>query len=237
VYHANGAPRLGVSLCFDSSEGGGGAATGGEGGGEGGKTGEGENSDPPKTNDADKTLTQAQVNSIVKRRAEELVAKELGVGLDAAKALIAKGTALEETQKTELQKATDKAAKDAREAADKEWEGKLAATQRAADLRLIEAEVRGMAHTAGFHDPEDAWLRVRAQAEGDAPTVKLDDAGKVLGVKEALDKLAKDKPYLVKTGDGTHTPAPPRNGGGGDGPQAKYEQGARELIFGGTRRR
>lgn len=235
LYHSNGAPKLGVQVCFSA---------GGDNPGGGGTPplgGTPPPNDPPGGDPpGEKTLTQAQVNAIVKKRAEDLTKAELGgLTLEDAKALIQKARAVEDAAKTETERAVEAAKKEARKQADEEWAAKLAAEKAASALTLIKAEVKTQAAGLNFHDPEDAWLRLQALTTGDTPTLVLDDKGNPTGVKEALDKLAKEKPYLVKTGDGSHLPNPPRNGGGGDDKAAadRMALGASEIVFGGRRTR
>ena len=72
--------------------------------------------------------------------------------------------------------------------------------------RLIQAETRVAAATMGFVSPEDAY-RLADLAE-----VVVDDDGSVSGVKKALEKLAKDKPYLLDGKRDGSPGTPPRSG-------------------------
>lgn len=101
---------------------------------------------------------------------------------------------LEASQKTELEKAVDKA----------KAEGRTEATT-AANSRLVKAEARAMAAAAKFRDPTDAVAFL------DLSTVKVDDDGDIdtKAIESALADLAAAKPYLLAS-DG---PAPSFQGG------------------------
>lgn len=117
---------------------------------------------------------------------------------EAAKRLVA----IEEQNKTELERAVDKAAQEARQ--------QYAAT---ANTRLINSEVKAAAAALGFHDPADAAVQLRDHF-GD---IAVTDDGDVdeKAVKALIDELAKNKPYLVKSdirpqplpGQGLHQPS------------------------------
>jgi hypothetical protein len=110
---------------------------------------------------------------------------------DAAKRL----AAIEEQNKTELERAVDKASQEAR-------------TQYAtvANARLIRSEVKAAAAALGFHDPADAAVQLR-DAFGDI-TVSEDGDVDEKAVKALIEKLASEKPYLVKSDSGKPLPLP-----------------------------
>lgn len=150
-------------------------------------------------NATDKTFTQAEVDQIVKARAERMVKQRLGdVDIDELRKKAERFDELEAANKTELEKATE-----AITAANTRAERAEAALK---NERLTSA-VTAAAQKAGFIDPTDAAALVDQSAiefDGDAPK-NLD---KLLGT------LAKSKPHLVKEG------APePTNGSGDGGPQ------------------
>lgn len=100
------------------------------------------------------------------------------------------------TEKEKLEKAIaakDKDVADAKAAAE--------TAQAGARQTLIKAEVRIQARELGFADLSDV------EKLADLTGVSVDDDGGVTGVKEALEKLAKAKPYLIK--DGTKPPGSP----------------------------
>jgi hypothetical protein len=76
--------------------------------------------------------------------------------------------------------------------------------------RLIRAEVASVARDLEFADPDDAWKLA------DLAEVKADDDLNVdrALVKKTLEKLAKDKPYLLKVGGGAPKPGTPPRGMG-----------------------
>lgn len=102
----------------------------------------------------------------------------------------------EETELSELDKAKQRAA-------DLEAQSKAQAEQ--VNAKLIKAEVRAVAGQMGFRDLSDAQL-------ADLSEVEITDDGDVKGVKEALEALAKAKPYLL-SGE-PQKPAAPQTGGG-----------------------
>lgn len=110
--------------------------------------------------------------------------------------------AIEEQNKTELERAVDKASQEARQ--------QYAAT---ANTRLIRSEVKAAAAALGFHDPADAAVQLHDHF-GD---IAVTDDGDVdeKAVKALIDELATTKPYLVKgdprpqplLGQGLHQPS------------------------------
>ncbi|NMH68607.1 scaffolding protein [Bacillus sp. RO3] len=75
---------------------------------------------------------------------------------------------------------------------DKLVEEKLKAEREKTFTRLRNSEVKIQAKELGFADWEDAL------ALADLSEVKEDDKGNIVGVKEALEELAKKKPHLLK---------------------------------------
>lgn len=69
--------------------------------------------------------------------------------------------------------------------------------------RVIRSEVRVVASELGFADPSDAHRFL------DDDAIELDDDGEPKNVKALLEKLAKDKSYLLKT-EGAGSAGPPR---------------------------
>ena len=149
----------------------------------------------PSGGDAPK-FTQADLDRVVgERLARESKKYE---GFDQLKKDAAELKALKEAQLTDQQK------KDA------ELDGLKTKLQEATTTaeqqrviiqeRLIRAEVTTIATGLGFRDPGDAWRLV------DLAEVKIDDDYTVdtKAVKLALEKLAKDKPYLVGGNNAPH---------------------------------
>jgi hypothetical protein len=120
-----------------------------------------------------------------------------------------------EANQSEAEKATAKAVKEATEQVTAAGNG-----------RLVRAEVKAAAATAGFHDPHDAALLL---AEKFAQ-VKVGNDGQVdeAAVKSLVEDLAKSKPHLVKTGSNGATPLPGQ-GGHGQGPASGKEAGLAEA--------
>lgn len=179
-------------------QGGGGAGTGGGGatGGDGGAVGGGAQPFATFASEADLT---ARLDTEGKARLEAL-AKELGFDSvdDMKEAAKAKKEA-DEKAKTELEKAQE---------AVKKAETEKKAALETANQRLINAEIKLAAQAAGFVDPADAIALI------DRAGVKVDDQGNVTGVKEAVEKLAKDKPHLIGQG-GKPSGSPGSQGNGG----------------------
>lgn len=171
----------------------GGGAGGASGGDDDPNAGGGTDNQPTS-----KTFTQAELDAVVAKRLErERKSWEAKVEEEKRKA------ALTETERLKVEK--DESDKRAAEAI------------RNANDRLVRAEVTLLASQLGIVDP-DAALTLMAR-DG----VSVDDSGKVVGVKEALEKLVSSKPYLKQ-----QTAAPARSGGdfssGGGGSSFTLEQ-------------
>lgn len=86
------------------------------------------------------------------------------------------------------------------------------------ELRIRQAVVTEAARL-GFADPEDAWHLV------DLSIIDVDEEGRITGVREALRKLAAQKPYLLR---GRGMP-----GAGEPGRQRPSPEELRRQLFGG----
>lgn len=178
------------------------AGDAGAGGGGGSGSGEGEGKNGAGTNDknaggGDSSKNQpfaifpdeASFSARIKRegRAQlEMAAKELGFeSVEAMQAAAKAKKEADDKSKSELE--MEKAAREKAEA-----EGKSALAK--ANERLINAEIKIAAQAARFVDPGDAVALV------DRTNVQIDDAGKITGVKEAVETLAKAKPHLIGKG-------------------------------------
>lgn len=163
-----------------------------------------------------KTFSQDELNRVV----EERLARERGKfkDYDDLKKKAGEWEKAEQARMSEQEK-LQKAAKDL-EAKVAELQG--AATAREAEIqqRLIRAEVRTVAATMQFISPEDA------HSLADLAGVTVGEDGTIKGVKEALEKLVKAKPYLVQ-GNGAGGGTPQR--GKPPGKDGKQEQ-ARPVI-------
>jgi hypothetical protein len=140
-----------------------------------------------------KTFTQDEVNRFL---AEEKRKAQGRFGdYDELKAKAAKLAEYEAQNATELEKAMKKAADEARA----DVTGKT-------NTRLVRAEVKAAAAALGFHNPAVA----ATQLADKFAAIKVDDTGDVdeVAVKALVEQLAKDEPYLVKTGTGRPQPLP-----------------------------
>lgn len=195
------APNIGVPRVLNlrglrfmtAGEGGDGGAGGASGAGDGGQGGDG--------GDAGKTFTQADVDRIIAQRLQRATAEYS----DYAE-LKEKASQLDELQ---AQNASDH--EKALAAARKEVRDEVTGKTRA---QLVNAEARALAAAAKFRDPGD----VIAQLGAKLADVAVDDDGLVDGVavKELVEALAKDKPYLVETGDDGKHQVPGAGARGGD---------------------
>lgn len=196
--------------------------------------------DPPKT-----TFSQEELNAKLaeerretERRVKQKLKDEDYKDYDSLKAAASeleklKGESASETEKRE---------KAAREAAIKErdeyWQAEIAKVRNEANLTLIQAEIKSLGSGLNFHDTEDAVLRLsdyvnlEEEVAGSETEIGFDKDGKIVGVEAALKKLAKDKPYLIKTaaaGGSSKTPIL-GNGGGGGNQQQERERIARDTA-------
>lgn len=158
-----------------------------------------------KGTDLPKTFTQGELDSIVKERLARAQAK---VGdYDDLKKRAEAYDRLEEEQKSELQKAVDKAKTEATNTAKAE-------TNAVWQDRLVRSEVK-VAAAGKLADPNDAVNLI------DLSEFKLDAEGNVdeKKIAAAIDKLVADKPYLAANGS--------RRG-------ASFDAGARGAAPAGT---
>lgn len=150
---------------------------------------------PPETggeqDGGERTFTQEELDAVVRQRLERERSKY--IDYDDLKAKASKWAEHEEAQKTELQKLQDKADKLERE---------KQASEAGYRDRLLRAEVRIQAAQMGFRNPDDAYRLADLQG------LEIDDDGNAAGVKEALDKLVQDRPYLLDV-DESGKPRPP----------------------------
>jgi hypothetical protein len=190
-------------LLFAADDGG--SSGSGNGDGSGQNAGKNQNQD-----DGKRSFTQAELDALFAERAKyaankavtDLLAEFNVKDADELKTRLTKASELEQAQMTELQKAQKEAAdaKAAQVQADKAKFDALAL----ANERLMRGAVLALA--ANFNDPADAWAHV------DRAKVTVDDTGEVKGAKEAVEALAKAKPYLLK-GAQTSPRGTPRPGG------------------------
>lgn len=146
--------------------------------------------------DGGKTFTQADLDRVVKERLERERGKYSDY--DDLKAAAKKLKDLETSQLSETEKRDRKIQE--LESAKAKWEAEAETRERGVAERVIRSEVRMVAGVMGFTSPDDAY-HLAELAE-----VQLDNDGNVQGVEAALKKLAKDKPYLLKTAGGPGSP-------------------------------
>lgn len=181
-------------------EGTGGTGSGGDGGtgGDNNGTGTGDTETPREKalrEEKDRHFTKAQ------KAAQDLAEKELKL-----KEATDKLEEIENKDKSEVERATKAAAKAEKELADAKAADE-SSKKMIKDLQIKVAFLQSTKYT--WHDPETALLLV-----GNYGELTIGDDGKVAGLEKAVDALAKDKAFLVKTGSGEGG-----NGGGATGQQ------------------
>lgn len=156
------------------------AGTGDEAPPEGGAAGGAGAPDAGGTTPPEKTFTQAEMEAILGERLRRVKPDpEL-----ARKA--AEFDRLQEGQKTELEKAQEKATK---------AEARAAEAEARANQRLIRAEIVAQATAQNAVDPDTIVALLGANE-----SITVDDDGNVSGAKEAVKALLKEKAFLTKTG-------------------------------------
>lgn len=144
--------------------------------------GEGQGSAPPAQQQGgndEKTFNQQAVNALIGARLKEARQQWEKDQKDAA-----------ETAEAEKRGDYEKALAREREKA-AAAEERAAATERTARERIVRSEIRSVATELKFADPADAWRFVNPD------DVTVSDAGEPTNVTALVEKLAKEKPYLV----------------------------------------
>lgn len=157
------------------------------GGGDGALAGAQDGTQPPAYTPPG---SQADLDRIIESRLareRQKLAGEYGGDASSVKAQLAEYEKYKESQKTETEKAIDEAKK-----------GTASEVTQRFLTRLVGSEVKAIAASVGFNDPSDA-LTVINQAE---LPVK-DDEPDTDAIKKLIEKLAADKPYLLKAGKPT----------------------------------
>lgn len=196
-------------LYFDANpDTGGGSSNDGKSGnsgdGKGGNEGE-------KTVQLTQSALDAMFSDRAKRGAEAAVKSLLEkLGLeneDALTAVVGKAKQVEDSQKTELQKLQDEMTK-AQEKAKKAEEEKKAILEQATE-RLMKASVLAEATSQTFRPDavNDVWLFVDRKAI-------TEKDGEFTGVKEAVQAIAKAKPWMLAEKSKTPGTPPPQNNSG-----------------------
>lgn len=155
-----------------------------------------EDQTPAETPPEEKTFTQADLDRVVSERLKR--EREKFGDVDELRQKAKDYDALQEAQKTELQKAADRA-----EAA----ETRARVLEEGLKQERTRNAITAAASKANFHDPEDAFRLL--------DDVELDEDGTPKNIDKLLKNLATAKPHLVKDGE-TVT-----NGSGDGGPRGK----------------
>lgn len=158
-----------------------------------------ENNDGDKNQEKKLDLTQKQLDELMSDRVkrasqstQEKILKDLGVeDLKTAQELLKKQKEAEEAQKTELQKIQDAKLK-------AEQELEKAKTEKEQALQLVkETNLKGLiekeARDQNFRTEalSDVWLII------DRSLITEDDKGNFLGIKQAVETVAKAKPFWL----------------------------------------
>lgn len=156
-----------------------------------------------------RSFTQAELDALFAERASQAerstlakLFKDLGIkDADEAKSLLKIARDAEAAKLTEAEKA---------QKLQKELEEKAAAAEEKAKAAEARAQETAMKYAvllaaANFNDPNDAWTYV------DREKLKINEKGEVEGAKEAVEAVAKAKPYLVKKDSKAPLGTPPRN--------------------------
>lgn len=166
-------------LLFNTEGGEGGGGNSGDGGGGGGGGNEPSTYTPP--------ASQADLDRIVESRLareRQKLASEYGGDAASIKAMREEYEAYKESQKSETEKAIDEAKK-----------ATASETSQRFLTRIVNAEVKAIAGVLGFNDPADALQIVNA-----SQLPVKDDEPDTDAIRKAIEKLATDKPYLLKAG-------------------------------------
>lgn len=177
-------------------------------GGEGAGGGEGEPSGeaPPEVEgsggSAERTFSQAELDRVVKER---LARQKAQFGdYDDLKTKATEYDKLAEAQKTELQKAQDRAA---------ELEQKMTAAEQRAQETALKAAVISEAAKKNVIDPDVAVALI------DKGALEFGEDGSPMNVAELVDALLEQRPYLVAASGGSRGNADLGARSGGTGPQ------------------
>lgn len=156
------------------------------------------------TNREGEPLTEAKVARLIKDAKRQERAKY--ADYDDLKAKAAKADEYEESQQTELEKA---------QARVEALEAKLSQEAEARKKTTITAELKLQAAQMGFNNPTVAMKLA------DLSEVSVDENGNVTGIKDALDLLAENEPYLIGNqpeGEQAMRPTAPKTGAGQGSP-------------------
>ncbi|MEW9697951.1 scaffolding protein [Paenibacillus sp. SI8] len=191
-----------------------------DGGGGGNDDGNGEGDDAGKRM---VTMTQADLDALIAR--EKARAKKPFADYDDIKAererlkqAEAERSKAELSEKERLE-AEKKEAVDKAQAAEEAREKALTT----ANQRLIKSEFRALARESGIRpDALDDAFKL-----ADTSAVSVDDDGNVVGVKDVIEALVKDKPYLAEV---KKEPTPKKIGEGTNHADDKTQKTAEQLL-------
>lgn len=144
---------------------------------------------------AEKLFTQDDVNKMIKGRSDREVQKLLSdIGfqsVDELKNLVKLNKEREEAEKSELQKAQERA---------KELEKQLAASAELQKNMATLADITAKAAKLGIVDPDAAFKLL------DKGAIEYDDDGKPKNTEALLVAMLKERPYLAGTGSSAMNP-------------------------------
>lgn len=222
------------SVYFDGDDGGAGAGGTGGAGGEGGTGGEGEK----------KTFSQEELNRLFAKEKKDArsaerseILKALGVDdIEKVKQILETQRQADEAKKTEIEKAQEKERQAQAEIERLKSEQEKVIAQ--ANEQLLKAEV--MREVVGFKDANGKPFRPEAVNDVflllDRTGIEKQENGTFKGVKEAVEKVAKERPHwLVETQTANSwrgTPKPNNGKGEGQGNnQAKTQTPPRPFTL------
>ncbi len=165
----------------------------------------------PRRADDDEVLRDAG------RRALDAERKAKADAERRAKALEAELAKLQEMHASDAEKAILQAKREGRAEAEAEYKSMLDRADQALRQERVLSAIRAEAATR-LTNADDAMVFYRAGEHADRITT--DEDGKVVGVKDWLDRVTKDRPYLLRDAAPRETygsPAPARNGNPGSG--------------------
>jgi len=142
------------------------------------------------------TMTPAQLNERLERERQKL-AKQYE-GYEGYKTAAGELKKLKEKDLSEQELLKKRIAD--MEAAQADWDAQGKARELEINEKLLRAEVRVLAATMNFIDPEEAWMLANLA------DVTFGDDGKIEGVKKPLEALAKAKPHLIQAAGGGGSP-------------------------------
>ena len=192
-----------------------GSGDGSDGADSGEGSGDGDSdADDDDSGNEEKKFSQSELDKIVEKRLakeKRKFEKYKDVDVDEYNKWKKEKADQEEAAKTELDKANEKA---------EEAEKKSKQAIETANKRLILAEFKVLAKDANIKYINDAYQLA------DLSEVEVKDDGSIEGLKEVIEDLVKEKPFLVDTDDGA------MGGTGKIGDKAKGEKGKTKFSFG-----